>query len=359
MFKIYQKYIIKKFFIKFLIVSLVFLSLSIVLSVFEEISFFKNSNNNFLLPYFLTILNAPITLFEIFPFIFLISTQFFFYEIFKNDELVHLKNNGLSNLKIIKTLFLSSLLLGIIMIFLYYNLASKLKFLYTDIKNNFTNDNKYLAVVNDSGLWLKDETNEIILIVKSKSINNNYLIDVIINEFDSNFQLLKTIQSNKIDIKNKKWIIYNPIITKDNISKNKITKMIYTTNFDDAKIRSLFSNFSTLNILELFNLKKDYEALGYSSDEIKIHLLKLFATPYFYSLMTALSAVIMINLKRNKSIFFNIILGIFVSVVIYYINFIFTSLGNTGRIPPNISIFLPILFISIITLIGLVRVNEK
>jgi lipopolysaccharide export system permease protein len=359
MFKIYQKYIIKKFLIRFLFTSLVFFILAIVLSVFEEISFFNNSNINFLLPYFLTFLNAPITLFEIFPFIFLISTQFFFYEIFKNDELIHLKNNGLSNLKIIKTLFLSSILLGLIMIFLYYNFAAKLKFLYTDIKNNYTNDNKYLAVVNDSGLWLKDETNEKTLIVKSKNIKNNYLMDVIINEFDSNFQLLQTIQANKVDIKNKKWIIFNPIITKDNISKNNITEMIYKTNFDDKKIRSLFSNFSTLNIFELFNLKKDYEELGYSSDEIKIHLLKLFSTPYFYALMTVLSSVIMINVRQNKSLFFNIILGIFVSVVIYYINFIFSSMGNTGKIPPNVSIFLPILFISIITLMGLVRINEK
>ena len=79
MFKIYQKYIIKKFLIRFLFTSLVFFILAIVLSVFEEISFFNNSNINFLLPYFLTFLNAPITLFEIFPFIFLISTQFFFY----------------------------------------------------------------------------------------------------------------------------------------------------------------------------------------------------------------------------------------------------------------------------------------
>ena len=78
MFKIYIKYILKKFFIIFFNVSLVFLSLAIVLNIFEEISFFKNIDSNPLLPYFLTLLNAPITLFEIFPFIFLISAQFFF-----------------------------------------------------------------------------------------------------------------------------------------------------------------------------------------------------------------------------------------------------------------------------------------
>lgn len=359
MFKIYEKYIIKSFLLKFLIVSLIFFSLTIILNVFEEISFFKKSNSSLLLPYFLTALNAPITLFEIFPFIFLISTQFFFYDIFRKDELILLKNNGLSNFKIIITLFVTTFFMGIFMIVIYYNVASKLKFIYTDIKNNFSNDNKYLAVVNDSGLWLKDETNDSILIIKSKSINNNFLIDVIINEFDFNFQLIKTIQANKIDIDNKKWIIYNPIITKNNISQKELIEMNYKTNFDDNKIRTLFSNFSTLNLFELFNLQKDYKSLGYSSDEIKIHLLKLFSIPYFYGLMTILSSVIMINIKNNKSIFFNIILGIFLSVMIYYLNFMFVSLGNTGKIPANISVFLPILFITILTTMGLVRINEK
>ena len=359
MFKIYVKYILKKFFFIFFNVSLVFLSLAIVLNIFEEISFFKNIDSNPLLPYFLTLLNAPITLFEIFPFIFLISAQFFFYYLYKNDEILLLKNSGLSNLKIIKILFLSTFLMGLLIILLYYNLSSKLKFVYTDIKNNYTNDNKYLAVVNDSGLWLKDETKESILIIKSKNINNNFLLQVFINEFDFDFKLKKTIQADKVNIDNKDWILKNPIITKNNVTLKNIDKLKFKTNFDDEKIRNLFSNFSTLHIVELFDLKKDYENLGYSSDEIQIHILKLFLSPYLFALMTVFSSIIMINIKKNKSIFFNIILGIFISVLIYYFNFVFLSLGNTGKIPPNVSVFLPVLFLTIISVMGLVRVNEK
>ena len=359
MFKIYIKYILKKFFVIFFNVSLIFLSLSIVLNIFEEISFFKNVNSNPLLPYFLTLLNAPITLFEIFPFIFLISAQFFFYYLYKNDEILLLKNSGLSNLKIIKILFLSTFLMGLLIIVLYYNLSSKLKFVYTDIKNNYTNDNKYLAVVNDSGLWLKDETNESILIIKSKNINNNFLLQVFINEFDFDFKLKKTIQADKVNIDNKDWIIENPIITKNNVTLKNIDELKFKTNFDDEKIRNLFSNFSTLHIVELFDLKKDYENLGYSSDEIQIHILKLFLSPYLFALMTVFSSIIMINIKKNKSIYFNIILGIFTSVIIYYFNFVFLSLGNTGKIPPDVSVFLPVLFLTIISVMGLVRANEK
>ena len=359
MFKIYEKYILKKFFKIFINISVIFLTLAIILNIFEEISFFKNINANQMMPYFLTFLNAPITLFEIFPFIFLITAQFFFYEIIKNDEIILLKNNGLSNLKIIKTLFIATLSIGVLIIVVYYNLSSKLKFLYTDIKNNYTNDNKYLAVVNESGLWLKDETDKSVLIVKSMNINNNFLLDVLINEFDFDFRLKKTIQADKVDISNTNWIVYNPTITQENISSNNLEKINFKTNFDNEKIRNLFSNYSTLHLFELFDLKKDYEKLGYSSDEIKIHIYKLFLSPYFFGLMTILSSIIMINIKRNKSIIFNIILGIFTSVLIYYFNYIFLSFGNTGKIPPNVSVFLPSFFLTIISLIGLVRINEK
>ena len=238
-------------------------------------------------------------------------------------------------------------------------MSSKLKFLYTDIKNNYTNDNKFLAVVNDTGLWLKDETSQSILIIKSNNINDNLLINVLINEFDLNFNLKRTLQSKKVDISNKEWKLYNPIITYKNISTKENQEIKFKTNFDNEKIKNLFSNFSTLDLFELFTLKKDYENLGYSSDEIKIHIFKIFLSPYFFALMTILSSILMINIRKNKSIYFNAILGIFTSVMIYYLNFVFISLGNTGRIPPSIAVFLPMVFITIFSAIGLVRINEK
>ena len=359
MFKTYEKYIVRNFINKFFTVCIIFFSLIVLLSVLEEISFFKNTDVNFILPYLITFLGAPITLFEIFPFIFLISTQFLFYDLFKKDELNLLKINGLSNSKIIKILSILSFTIGIITVLIFYNAASKLKFFYTDIKNQYSDGNKYLAVVTDSGLWLKDEINDSILIVKATNIENDYLLDVLINEFDDDFNLINTIQSNKINIKNQLWVIDNPLITKKNITDKKTNQLIIRTNFDKEKIKTLFSNISTLHLLELFDLKKDYEKLGYSSTEITQHLLTLFSTPFFYTILTLLSAIIMFNMSKNKSLFFQIIFGVSMSVIIYYINFIFNSLGTNGQIPLIASIFLPLVLISIVAFIGLIKINEK
>ena len=359
MFKTYEKYIAKNFINKFFTISIIFFSLIVLLSVLEEISFFKNTGVNFILPYFITFLGAPITLFEIFPFIFLITTQFLFYDLFKKDELNLFKINGLSNLKIIKILSILSFVIGILTVLIFYNAASKLKFLYTDIKNQYTDGNKYLAVVTDSGLWIKDEINDSILIIKATSIENDFLLDVLINEFDDEFNLINTIQSNKVNIQDQLWILVDPLITKKNVTDKEINQLTIQTNFDTEKIKSLFSNISTLHLLELFDLKKDYENLGYSSNEITQHLFTLFSTPFFYTILTLLSAIIMFNMSKNRSLFFQIIFGLSMSVIIYYINFIFNSLGTNGQIPLIASIFMPLILISIVALIGLIKINEK
>ncbi len=359
MFKTYQRYIIQSFLSKFFLITSIFFALTIVLGSLEEISFFKDLEVNFFYPYFLTLLNAPITLFEIFPFIFLLTTQFLFYDLSKKNELSLFKTNGLRNISIIKIIFLLSIFIGIFNIVIFYYFASNLKFHYSNIKNNLSDDNKYLAMVTKSGLWIKDEINGNKLIIKSEFIKDNFLSKTYINEFDEDFNLIRIIQSEKVDIKNNDWIIYNPVITKENINNSQIEFLILKTHFNYEKISNLFSNISTLDIFKLFDLKKDYERLGYSSDEIMIHLLKLSTTPVMYGILAVISSIIMFGMKRNSSIIFYIAVGFLISVVIYYLMFFFTSLGNNGKIPILLSILFPISILSILTIMGLVNINEK
>ncbi len=359
MFKVYQKYLINSFLFKFIYFSLIFFSLTLILNILEEITFFKNIAVPFWYPYFLTALTSPITLFEIFPFIFILTTQFLFYDLFKKKELNLLKINGLNNLKIIKTLFVLSIIIGIFNVLVYYNIASKLSFQYSIIKNKFSDDNKYLAMVTQSGLWIKDEVDGKTLLTKSKLIEENILYETMINEFNSKFELIRTIQAKKIDISNNNWIIYNPTISTDNISEKIDSAIYFKTNFDEKRINNLFSNISTLDISKLFNLIDDYKKIGYSPDEIIIHLLKLFTMPIFYGILTILSSIIMFNISSNKPLIFHIALGIFLSVIIYYINFMFGSLAGNGRIPIIASIFFPILILSFFSIIGLIDINEK
>jgi len=359
MLKTFQVYLIKLFIKKLLNTSLVFLCLLFILSVFGEISFFNNGNTNFFLPFLITALNAPSTLFEVFPFIFLISTQFFFIEIIDKNELETLKIHGLNNLKIIKLLFLTSLMLGLILITFYYHFSSKLKFIYFDLKNSYSSDNKYLAVATKNGLWIKDEIDEKIYIINATKIQKNFIKNVTINEFNKEFELMQIIKSHKIDISNMNWIIFSPTISVNNTTTELKKNLYIKTHFDQEKILNYFKNLSSLNIFQLIKLERDYRALGYSTNEIKSQLQKLISFPVYLTIMTLLASIMMFNVKRNKPIIFHIISGILLSTLIYYFYYLFNLMGETGKIPVLISAWLPFLLLTIFISIGLVRINEK
>ena len=259
MIAIYQKNLINSFFKSLGIVTMIFFCITIILNIFEEVSFFKNVEGvNFTLPIFLTILNSPSILFDIFPFIFLISTLYFFSEMIDKNELNIYKNYGLTNFKIINIITLTSFITGILIVILFYNLSAGLKFFYLDIKNDYSKETNicgnYL-----NGLWIKDETSKNINLINAEKIENNFLENVIITQFDKNFEFKKIISAKKVDIKNKSWIIKNPSITQENELTQDKDEIVFQTNFDKERISTLFSNLSSLNILDLNKLKKDYK----------------------------------------------------------------------------------------------------
>ena len=359
MINVYKKYLIKKFLKKIFNVSIVFLFLIVILNIFEEISFFEKSEVNFMTPFLLTFLNSSSILFEIFPFIFLISSLLFFLNLINDNELEVFKVNGLSNLKIIKILFFTSMALGLFLIIFFYSFSSKLKFIYLDMKNNHTTDGKYLAMINENGIWIKDEINENVYIINAKLINNQKLKTVLITTFNSNYELQNLIRSDSIDITKNEWLILDPIIAKDHkyIIQDSILKL--ETHFNFAKINEMFSDLTSLNIYQLNKLSKDYERLGYSTTEVRVHLNKIYTYPIYFSIMTIFSSIIMLNIKRNRPMIFYLILSIFLSVIIYYLNFLSNLLGENGKVPVVASSLMPLFLLTIIISIGLIRINEK
>jgi lipopolysaccharide export system permease protein len=359
MISVYKKYLIKKFIKKIGKVSIIFLSLIIVLNTFDEISFFSDLEVNFLFPFILTLSNSPSILFEIFPFIFLISALLFFLDLINLNELEVFKVNGLDNLKIIKILFFTSVVVGLFLIVFYYSFSSKLKFIYLELKSNYTTDGKYLAMINENGIWIKDEIYENIYIINAKKMEKNELKDVVINQFDIKFRFKGSIISRTVDITNNEWLIFDPIATDGYMGLIEDNTHILNTNFNVKKINQMFSDLSSLNILELIKLSDDYERLGYSSTQVRSHLSKIYSYPVYLALMALFSSIIMLNIKKNKPMIFYLILSIFLSVVIYYFNIVFNLLGETGKIPVYASTWMPIFILIIIISIGLIRINEK
>jgi lipopolysaccharide export system permease protein len=356
--KTYTKFLVNGFLKSFFNVFAVMISLVFILSILKEIESLINQEVNTLYPIYLSLMSSPSIIFEMFPFIFLIATQFFFLKLFNNDEMNIFKYSGLKNIKIISILSFLSFFIGILIITVFYSASSNLQHFYLQLKNQFSEDKLYLAVINKNGLWMKDIIDSQTSIINSSKIDNNFLIDTFITTFDEDFNLIKSIKSNKIDIKNKEWLIYDATIFKDNLSQ-KSNLIKFKSNFNQKRIESLFSNLSSLSLLKLIDLRHNYKSLNYSTTDVDMQIYKVATYPLFLVIMTVLSSIIMLNTKKTSSKVLKIIIGLFFSVAIYYINNFFNVMGSTEKIPLMVSIWTPIIFLSLINLIMLVNINEK
>ena len=354
----YTKFLVKTYLISFLNVFFIFFCLIYVLNLLTELEFFKQTDVETYFPLYLSLINTPMFVFEMFPFIFLISTQFFFNTLFTDNEINIFKYSGLKNTKIFSIIAITTFFIGIIIISIYYNLSSNLKNLYLGLKSNYTEDKKYLAVITNNGLWIKDIYNEKIMMINASSFNNNELVDAYISEFNKNFEIIRNIKSQKIDIKDKEWIIKDAEVYVQN-NKEIVKSLRLMTNFDYELIQNLFSNMSSLSFIELIEMRKNYKNLNYSLTEIDLQLFKLVSFPIYFILMFVFAAIIMMNTKAFKSKSLKIIIGLFLSVIIYYINNFFYILGTSEKINVVNSTFIPLIILTIINFLLMRNINAK
>ena len=359
MIKIHKLYLFKKFIKKIFTISGVFFVLVMIINLIEEANFLKNTESSFFTPLILTFLNSPSLLNEMMPFIFLISTQFFFIDLYENKEIYTLKQFGLDNFTLLRFLSLISFILGLFIVIFFNNFSSILKNQYLKIKNNYTTDNKYLAVITKNGLWIKDNSKNGTVIVNADKIENGYLYNLSITKLTNKFEIEKNIIAEKSDINDYNWKIFNAIVTEANNNTKKFENLRFDSNFNFERINNLFSDLSSLTFFELLKLKEDYKVIGYSVDDIDIQAHKYYSFPFLLMAMTIISIIIMINNKFKNNLLVNILIGIFFSVLIYYISHFSNILGSNGKLPIILSVWFPVFILFLISSIGIVRLNEK
>ena len=170
--------------------------------------------------------------------------------------------------------------------------------------------------------------------------------------------MIKSIKSEKIDISKNNWVIHEAKIYKKNQYESK-KYLKLKTNFNLEKISKLYSNLSSLNLMGLYELRKNYKKLNYSITDIDLQILKVLTYPIYLVLMTLFSALLMFKIKKIKSTTYKISIGLFFSVIIYYFNNFSLALGETERIPLIFAVITPLFLILSTNTIMIYKINEK
>ena len=354
---IINKYLSKEFIKVIFNASLIFFCLGIIMNIFEEINFFKDYDVGIYLPLILSFLFVPSLFYNMFPFIILLSGIWFFLQIRKTDEIIAMKISGMSNFSIILVPSILSIILGIFFITLVNPVTSTLVKKYESTKGSFEKDQDYLAAITSNGIWIKEKNN----IIKSSKLNKNNLLDVSIYEFDNNDNFLKRFEAESADISSRNWILKNvEIIDKDGKSiEENTSNIIYKSIYDVKKIKSLYSNLDTISFWNLQNEIKLLENRGYSTREMRSKLQQSLAFPFFLLSMIFLGGVITLGTQSKDSNWKYVFIALFASVLIFYFNRFSAALGKTDKLSIEVSVWMPVIIIFILSAVGLIHANQK
>ncbi len=358
---IINKYITKEFLKVIISITLAFLCLGFVFNLFEEINFFKDYSVGIIMPLVMSALFVPNMVYNIFPFIILLSGISFFLKIKKTDEIIAMKSNGMSNLSIITITGFISLILGVFFVTTINPITSILVKKHQAIQSSYEHEKESLASVTANGIWIKEQKDEKSYIIKSSNLENETLMNVKIYEFDSDYNFIRIIKSSKADIKSSKWRLEKTTFAdfNGNFTNYGEDFFYYESFYDLEKIISLYTNLDTVSFWGIKNQIELLEDRGYSTKEMKAKMQRSFAFPFFLLSMLLLSGVftLSVNFKQDRSK--HIFIAIFASVLIFYFNDFSAALGKTDKLSVEVSVWMPIVIIFIFSSIGVLHANQK
>ncbi len=361
--KIITKYLLTNFFKSILIWVAIFYCFGIILSLFEEIEFFKNLNVSLYTPILLTSIYVPGIIIKILPFIIFISSMWFMIKIRNNKDLLTIKVFGYSNIKIFFILAFTSFFLGCLILFLINPITSSMSKYYEKTKSKYTRDIDHLVTFNKNGLWIKENINiNETRIITAEKIDGLNLINVTIFHLDKDYKLKEKILSKKTNIKNQKWILEKVSILKFEggfFDRKDLEQYSIKSIYDHEKVTTLFKNFDTLPFLDILINYNQLLDNGYNKKLLDENLNSWLSYPFFLFMMTAIAAVLTMNtLKKSDNIKF-IMIGIILCVTVFYLKDLSLALGQTDRIPLVLSVWSPVIALGFFSFIGVLQINEK
>ena len=325
---------------------LIFLSLGILLNLFEEIEFFKNLNLPFSLPVILSLSYVPTLMMELLPFIIFLSSMFYFLHLKSSKDLLSIKVFGYSNIRIILILSFFFFFFGVFVLLAVNPVTSTLVRYYETEKAQYAKDVGHLIAVNKNGVWIKEVDDFGYKIINAEILDEDTLKQISIFIFNDNHELIKRLESESAIITNSPWQMKN----------------VYRFNFKLDET-TFFENYEhvTKNVSDKIN-SLSYEQLnkkGYSKNLLNEKFNKFISLPVFLFLMVVLAAVFTIGSLRSKQNFYYILISILICVAMYYFKDLSIALGQTEKISLILSVWMPIIVIALFCSIGVIQINEK
>jgi lipopolysaccharide export system permease protein len=335
-----DRLISKEYLKLFFLIVLSFLSLYLIVDLFEKMRMFMSNHATLsqIISYFF--FKIPLIISQIIPAAALFASLITFGSMSRFNEIMAMKASGISLYRIIAPVVIVS---GIICAFAF--LISELitpftnqtadKILYTDVQKKRT-----LGSFKQNQIWYRGKN--AIYNIKIFDPETNTLRGITINYLNKKFELTMRIDAKTAEWKNGQWIFYNLLITKFDRetfpSVERAAMKIIELPEKPSDFTGIQKSADQMGFFELRRYIKKIKSEGYDATQYIVDLHGKIAFCLVSVILVVLGASFSLKSSvRSSGLGHSIGLGIIIGFS-YWVVFAFTmSLGHSGTLPPFIA----------------------
>lgn len=334
--RIITRYLCKEFFTFFFISLITFLIIYLVIDFFGKIDNFLEANVPINVAFLYFIYQIPFLVVQyIIPLSVLISIMLMLGIMNKHNEILAMKDSGLSIFNLSYPLIAISICIGIGSFFLSESIVPITSSMANNIWNIHVEKRDPKGAYRLSHLWYRGKGT--IYQIRTYDSRKNIIEGLSIFFFDKDFKLIKRIDARKATWNNNKWDLTDGLIQEieaDGSTKStRFTSRTLELPETPQNFERTMKATEEMSFWELRNYTRKIREEGYDSTRSQVELHKKIAFP-FISLVVTLVGVPLALRKKKGGIPFGITIGVGISFL-YYLTFgLSSSLALSGILPP-------------------------
>ncbi|MCH2077364.1 MAG: LPS export ABC transporter permease LptG [Rhodobacteraceae bacterium] len=346
---ILHRYFAYRFLKTFGAVFLIFLGLSILFDLADQVRRFAGDGVSFGQMLQLSLLSAPVSYYRILPIIMLIATLTLLLSLSRSSELVVARAAGRSALRALAAPALMAFLIGVITVAVLNPLTAAMSKEYEQRVNDIDDDGSSVLSISDEGLWLRQGTADSQTVIRalSSNLDGTTLEGVTFISFARDGEPVRRIEAATATLTEGGWNLVDakawPLSRTPNPEQaaRVYEELRIPSDLTREGIRDSFGTPSAIPIWDLPAFIEQLERAGFSARRHLVWFHIELALPAFMVAMLLVAAGFTMRHTRVSRTDLMVLYAVMLGFGLYFIRNFAQILGENGQMPVLLAAWAP------------------
>jgi len=313
----------------------------------------------------ITLLEAPETLYQVFPLVLMLASLVTFLRMARNSELVVMRAAGISAIRLIGIPVTAAVVLGAVAVAVVNPFVAASMKRGLALENDFRNDGASLLSVSADGLWLRqaDPDGQTVIQAARANANGTVLSGVRMHRFDGDDALDARITAPAAVLDAGSWSMQSATVWQlgDDggvVRVQQDAPLELPTDLTSAQILDSFSPPEMIGFWSLRTFIARMEASGFSGLRHRLFLQSELAKPALFAAMVLIGSAFALRPTRFGQTGVMILFAVLAGFALYFLKDFAETLGARGQVPLLVAAWTPPIAAILLSLSHLLHLED-